>query len=183
MAKTKDENKVITPEFRVSFANVFEATSFEDGDPTFGLTMLFDADADLKAMKELAKRAAVDKWGDKIPKDLKSPFRDGAEKPDVDGYEGKIFVNAKSRQKPGVVDQRVRPILDASEFYSGCYAIASVRAYAYEKKGNRGVAFGLINVQKVRDGEPFGGGRSKAEDDFRPVEGQAGSDDEVGDLF
>jgi len=42
-----------------------------------------------------------------------------------------------------------------------------VRAFAYENK-SKGIAFGLQNIQKLGDGEPFSG-RVKAADDFEPV--------------
>jgi len=160
--------KVITPEFRVSFPHVFKAHAFQDQEPKFRLTMLFDKAADLSAMKQLASNAAVEKWGKKIPADLRSPFRDGSEKEDLEGYEGMVFINATSKQKPGVVDENVQDIMDETEFYAGCYARATVTAYAYDAMGNRGVSFGLQNVQKLRDGEPFSG-RTKASDDFDAV--------------
>jgi len=162
-------DKVMTPEFRVSFPSVFEARAFSEGQTKkFELTALFPAGTNLDAMKALAKQAAVDKWGDKIPAGLRSPFRDGSEKPDLDGYEGTVFVKMTSLQKPGVVDQNVQPIIEPSEFYGGCYARASITAYAYDQMGNKGVSFGLQNVQKLRDGDAFSG-RGKPEDDFEPV--------------
>ena len=165
-------DKVMSPEFRVSFASVFEARSFEDkGDKKFELTALFPKTTDLSALKTLARTAAVDKWGDKMPGDLRSPFRDGSEKPDLEGYADHIFVKMTTKQRPGVVDQGVQPIIEPSDFYSGCYARASVTAYAYGGPGTKyrpGVAFGLQNVQKLRDGDPFSG-RSNPEEDFEPV--------------
>ena len=71
--------------------------------------------------------------------------------------------------KPGVVDQNVQPIIEAEEMYAGCYARATLTAYAFDTAGNRGVAFGLQNIQKIRDGEPFTG-REKAEDEFEAIE-------------
>ena len=56
--------------------------------------------------------------------------------------------------------------MEPEEIYSGCYVRASINAYAFNIQGNSGVSFGLNNIQKVRDGEPLGGGGSKAEDDF-----------------
>lgn len=167
-------SKVLTPKFRVSFPQVFKAEAFEDGDPKYAITMLFDKDADLTEMKKAAEAAAKEKWADKIPKNLRSPFRDGDEK-ELDGYAGKIFVRASSKSKPGVVDQNVKPIVDPSEFYPGCYARATVVAFAYEAKGNKGVSFALLNVQKLGDGEAFGN-RSNPEDDFAPVAGEASDD-------
>jgi hypothetical protein len=49
--------------------------------------------------------------------------------------------------------------------YSGVYARVSINFYAFNSNGNKGIACGLGNIQKVRDGEPLGG-KSKAEDDF-----------------
>lgn len=37
--------------------------------------------------------------------------------------------------------------------------------YAFNSNGNKGIACGLNNLQKIADGEPLGG-KSRAEDDF-----------------
>ena len=174
---------IMTPEFRVSFPNVFRPQKpLKDGDePKYGMTMLFPKGADLSKLKAAAKEAIKEKWGDKPPKNLRSPFRDQGEK-EFDGYEdGAIFITATSKQKPGLVDASVQPIIDESEFYPGCYARATIRAFAYDKAGNRGVAFGLQNVQKTRDGDPLGG-RTRPENDFEPVAAEeGGSDDDIFD--
>jgi hypothetical protein len=157
----------MTPEFRASFPNVFTARSDFDGqEPKFSIVMLFDKKTDISALKKLCEQAVKEKWGDKVPKNLRSPFRDGdTDKPDMDGYAGCVFVRASSKGRPGLVDASVTPIVNQEDFYAGCYARATVNAFAYDKAGNQGVAFGLQNVQKLRDGEPFSG-RTKAEDDF-----------------
>jgi len=142
-------------------------------EPKYGLTMLFSKDDDISALKKAAEDACAEKWGadkSKWPKNLRSPFRDQGEK-DYEGYEeGAVFVNATSKQRPGLVDASMNDIIDESEFYAGCYARASINAFAYDTAGNRGVAFGLNNVQKLKDGEPLGG-RTRPEDDFEPVGG------------
>jgi len=165
--------KCMSPEFRVSFPQVFEAKSFQGAPPKFSLVMLFDKGIDLSKLKELAKNAINEKWPDanKRPKGLKNPFRDGdAEKPGVEGYENAIFITASSKMKPGVVDSNLVPIISADDFYAGCFARATLTAYAYDTAGNKGVAFGLQNIQKLKDGDSFSG-RSKAEDDFDIVDG------------
>jgi hypothetical protein len=97
------------------------------------------------------------------------------------GYEDPdaIFITFKATEKykPGVVDANVKDIIEPREFYSGCYARASVRAYVYDNKGNRGVGFGLNNVQKLRDGEPLGGsgGPARPSDEFQAVAEVGGS--------
>lgn len=173
---------VMTPKFRASFANVFRpGKAMEDGqEPKYGVMMLFDKDADLNALKLAATQAAVDKWGadkSKWPKNLRSPFRDQGEKEGDAFVAGAFFITATSKRKPGLVDQRNQPIIDESEFFSGCYARATVRAFAYDKAGNRGVAFGLQNVQKLADGEPLGGSRIPAEKEFEPVADVGGGTD------
>lgn len=173
-----EKKKCMTPEFQASFPHVFKAHAFnEKQEAKFQLTMLFDKKTDLKVMKEAVYNAAVEKWGKKEswPKGLRMPFRDGNEKQDLQGYAGKIFVAATSKQRPGVVDGKRVPITEEDQqFYAGCYARATLIAFAYDKMGNKGVSFSLQNVQKLRDGEQFSG-RRKAEDEFDDVED--GSDD------
>ena len=59
--------------------------------------------------------------------------------------------------------------LDQTEVYSGCYGRISVNFYGYNSNGNRGVAAGLGNIQKLKDGEALSS-RTNAEDDFEAVE-------------
>lgn len=173
------KKKCVTPQFRVSFPHVFEANSFQGQEAKYKLTMLFPKTTDLKELKRAALNAAVEKWGpkEKWPKSLKMPFRDGDEKEELQGYADCIFVSATSKQRPGVVDQKRAPITkEDNTFYAGCYARASLIAFAYDTAGNKGVAFSLQNIQKLRDGEQFSG-RKKAEDEFDDVEDS--SDDET----
>ena len=55
-------------------------------------------------------------------------------------------------------------ILNIKIFF--CYGLASISFYAFNSNGNRGIACGLNNLMKTKDGDPLGGGRAKAEDDF-----------------
>lgn len=169
-----DPLKVKTGEFRVSFPAVFTPKeSLTPGQPAkFTLTMLFPVAAieAINAMKAAAAAACEKKWGAdraKWPRPMRSPFGNGEEK-DYDGYKGHVYINATSAQKPGIVDAALQPITDETKFYAGCYARATVVAYAYDKAGNRGVAFSLHNVQKLRDGAPFGSRRA-AGDDFEAL--------------
>jgi hypothetical protein len=179
---------VNTPIFRVSYPNVFKpAFNKLNNKEEFSVVALFKKGEDLTKLKQAAQAAIEKKWGTdktKWPKNLRSPFRDQAERAkDVDGKrilpagheEGAIFLNLKSSQRPGVVDQQVQAIINESEFYSGCYAIASVNAYAYSQLGNNGVSFGLGNLQKVKDGEPLGN-RARPEADFAPISVPAGEE-------
>lgn len=154
-------NKVTTPVARLSFPALWEPKSFTNKDgsktePKFEATLLFPLTADLGPMKLLAKQAMDEKWPKGPPSGFRSPFRNGSEKPDLDGYEGTIFVKVSSKRKPKVVDLNLQEIIDKDVVYAGCYVRASVTCFPYDTMGNRGVAFGLLSMQMVRDGEAFG---------------------------
>ena len=80
----------------------------------------------------------------------------------------RYFINANSTTAPQIVDRAVKPILDRGEVYSGCYARVSLNFYAFNSNGNKGIACGLGNIQKIRDGESLGG-KTSATDDFGTV--------------
>lgn len=170
-AAPKKAGQVLTPEFRVSFASVFAARAAAEGqEPKFSLTMLFPKTTDISALKQAVLEAIIAKWGPekaKWPKGLRLPFRDGSEK-EYDGYENTTFCTASSKMRPGLVNQEMVQITTPDEFYSGCYARATIAAFAYDKAGNKGVSWGLRNIQKTRDGEPFSG-KNKPEADFDAI--------------
>ncbi|HCG35997.1 MAG TPA: DUF2815 domain-containing protein, partial [Clostridiales bacterium] len=97
---------------------------------------------------------------------IKTPLRDGdTERPDDPAYKNAYFINANSATAPGIVDADCNVILTRSEVYSGVYGRASISFYAFNSNGNKGIACGLNNLQKIRDGAPLGG-RASAESDF-----------------
>ena len=173
---TNQTTKVITGKVRLSYAHLFKPVALsEDQDPKYSVCLLIPKSdkATLKKINaaiEAAKQAGSSLWGGKVPNNLKTPLRDGDdERPNQPEYENCYFINASSKTAPGVVDKDVQPILDSTEVYSGCYARASVNFYPFNKAGNRGIACGLNNIQKLADGD-YLGGRSRAEDDFDAIE-------------
>lgn len=174
MSNTANATKVIVP-CRFSYLHCWEPDSVNGGDPKYSVSAIIPKSDTktinaIKAAVEQAKKDSVSKWGGKIPVNLKLPLRDGdLDRPDDEAYANSYFFNANSRQAPQVVDARVQPILDQSEVYSGCYGKISVTFYGYNSNGNRGIAAGLGNIQKLRDGESLGG-RSSAADDFQTEE-------------
>ncbi len=174
MKNNTTATKVIVP-CRFSYLHCWEPDSVNGGDPKYSVSAIVPKSDTktveaIKAAMEQAKKDSISKWGGKIPGNLKTPLRDGdIDRPDDEAYKGCYFFNANSRQAPQVVDGKVQPILDQSEVYSGCYGRISVTFYGYNSAGNRGVAAGLGNIQKLKDGEPLGG-RSKASDEFDTVD-------------
>ena len=177
MSKFNNPTKVITgPETRWSYANVWDAKSINGGAPKFSVSLIIPK-SDTKTVEKIkaAIRAAYEEGQSKLKGNgksvpalsvIKTPLRDGdTERSDDPSYAGCYFINANSSAAPGIVDADRQPILDRSEVYSGVYGRASISLYAFNSNGNRGIACGLNNLQKIKDGEPLGG-KSRAEDDF-----------------
>lgn len=165
--------KVVTSKVRFSYVHVFEPTAIQEGQTEkYSVSIIIPKkDKALIAKLEAAIVAAAEegkaKFGGKIPNNLKKPLRDGdLEKEEDENYAGCMFFNASSLRKPGLVDENLDPILDKDEFYSGCFGRASVNFYAFSVSGNKGVAAGLNNIQKLEDGERLGGGATSASEDF-----------------
>ena len=175
--------KVITGlNTRWSYANVWEAKSINGGTPKFSVRLIIPKDDTVTVNKiKAAIQSAYEEGQSKLKGSgktvpalsvLKTPLRDGdLERPDDEAYAGCYFINANSASAPGIVDADRQPVIDRSEVYSGVYGRASINFYAFNSNGNKGIACGLNNLQKIKDGEPLGG-KSRAEDDF------ATSDDE-----
>lgn len=177
MSKFVNPCKVITgPNTRWSYANVWEAKSINGGAPKFSVSLIIPK-TDTVTIEKIRKaiQAAYEEGQSKLKgtskympdlEDLKLPLRDGDKERKGDpAYAGCMFINANSSSAPGIVDADCNPILDRSEVYSGVYGRASINLYAFNSNGNKGIACGLNNLQKIRDGEPMGS-RSRAEDDF-----------------
>lgn len=177
MAKFNNPTKVITGvNTRWSYVNAWEAKSINGGAPKFSVSLIIPK-SDTKTIEKIqaAIQAAYEEGQGKLKGNgksvpalsvLKTPLRDGdAERPDDEAYADAYFINANSATAPGIVDADRNPILDRSEVYSGVYGRASINFYAFNSNGNKGIACGLNNLQKIRDGEPLGG-KSRAEDDF-----------------
>jgi hypothetical protein len=161
--------KVVTGKVRGSYVNVFRPRLNDmNGKEEYSMALLIpktDTET-VGKIKEAVKEAAKAKFGDKIPAKFKTPLRDGdEERPDDEAYKGHYFMNVKSANRPGIIDRSRQEVLDASAFVSGDYCRVSMNAYAFDVSGNRGVAFGLGNVQVIAKGEPLSNA-ARAEDEF-----------------
>ena len=177
MEKKIIPTKVITGVCRWSYANVWQPKAIEEGaKPKYSVSLIIPK-SDTATIEKIkaAIQAAYEEGTGKLKgtsksvpplSTLKTPLRDGdTERPDDPAYANSYFINANSASAPGIVDAYRQPIIDHSEVYSGVYGRASINFYAFNSNGNKGIACGLNNLQKIRDGEPLGG-KSRAEDDF-----------------
>lgn len=173
MAGTNKKTMVVTGiNTRLSYFHGWDPVSINGGNEKYSVSVLIPKndkatiDAINKAV-DAAIEEGIAKFGGKKPNKaaIKLPLRNGDTEREDEAYKGHYFVNANSKTPPQIVDRAVKPILDRSEVYSGCYARVSLSFFAFNSNGNKGVACGLGNIQKVRDGEPLGR-RTIATDDF-----------------
>lgn len=190
MSKTiKNPTKVITGKNTImSYLNVNEPkVPLGGGTPKYSVSLIIPkSDTVTVAKIRAAIQAAYEEGQSKLKgnskfvpalEDIKTPLRDGdKDRKGDEAYQNSWFVNANSTTKPGVVDADRQPILDSSELYSGIIGRASINFYAFNSSGNRGIACGLNNIQKLSDGTPLGG-HSRAEDDFADLEDEEDEED------
>ena len=172
-----NKTKVITGvNTRLSYFHGWEPASINGGEPKYSVSVLIPktdketVDAINNAI-DAAIEEGITKFGGKKPNRaaIKLPLRDGDIERDDDAYKGHYFINANSKTAPQIVDKAVKPILDRDEVYSGCYGRVSLSFYAFNSNGKKGVACGLGNIQKIKDGDSLGG-RPTAVDDFTTLE-------------
>lgn len=181
-----NEAFVITGPVRLSYPRLFESYSKNEKEQKFYSSALLIRKEDKKTIAaietaiEAAKKSDYAKklWGDKIPKKLKLPLRDPdteAEEDDKERgpeYDGMLFLNAKSKRKPQILNRRKELMADdvaEEEIYPGVWCLASINFYPYSVDGSNGIGVGLNNLMKYRDDEALAGSRS-AKDDFAAVE-------------
>lgn len=180
-----DKNKVTvdltTGIGTLSFPHLFasNANKNDRGETVYDIQIIIpksqreDAREILKAIKTVGEA----KWGANWKK-VRTPLRDGdAEKDELtedgstkgDKYPERLgcyFLNARSTKPVGVFDRQRTPITDPDAVYGGCKGKIAVTFYPYSTSGNHGIGVGLNGVQKIADGEAFGGGRPSVESMF-----------------
>lgn len=177
---------IMTCRGRLTFPALLKARANPNNpqaDPKFSTGILIPPTSDISVLKKAAEDVAREKWGDRLPSKLRSPFLRAG---DVEGNKGKtypdelddwILIRCNSTYGPDVIDATGLRVDEERDIYSGRWARLSVRGFAYDNNGNRGVSFGLQNVQLLDHDSPLGGGRAKAEDEFEPVNVGSGSTD------
>ena len=174
-------SNLVTGKVRFSYAKVFAPRVTPNGDEKYSVTLLIPKSdtvtkqrIDAEINKVLQDNLA-DVFKGIMPANLKLPIHDGdgvrqsgeAYGPECKGH---WVITANSNNAPEVVDANCNPIISKNEFYSGCYGRASLRFYAYNQNGNKGIGCGLGNVQKLEDGQPLDGRTTAAEDFGTPIQ-------------
>jgi hypothetical protein len=168
--------QLVTPVGICSFPHLFEPQADQNGKLMYSVTLLFPKTAMtmLAEMKKAELEVAVAKWGEKrapnILANAKHPlFRDGDKnldeetgKPKV-GFAGRIYVAAKSRNAPKILDAAKNEIIDPRAIYAGCQIRLAGSVFPYEVEVNKGVTFWFDVVQFCADGTRIDGRRDATE--------------------
>lgn len=192
---TMADTKVRIGEVRFSYLHVFTPDSVDGNEPKYSVSLIIPksntalVDRIKAAVKTAYQQGLQSKWGGKAG-NWRNPLRDGdIDRPDDEAYRDAWFINASSKTKPGVVKPGMvdgKPAAVAAseeEVYSGCYGYASINFFPYANTGNKGVAAGLNNILKTKDGD-YLGGRASAESDFGDLVGELNDlPDEFDDAF
>ena len=167
--------KIKLKNVRLSYANLFEPRENKSGELRYGSALIIPhKHPQIKELKAAIDEAGEEKFGKKWESMRKKtdPLHDADKDGKADDnpeYEGHYYINTSSKRKPQVVDRQVQPILDESELWSGCYCNVSIAIFAFEVPENKGVSFGLNNLQKVKEGERLGGA-ANADEEFEELE-------------
>lgn len=167
--------KCILKSVRLSFPNLFQASSVNGSEPRFAANFLIEPDSEnAKAVETAVAQAAKDKWGAKAELEIKklsasdrTCLHDGNLK-DYDGYEGNLYLSASNSVKPLVLDKDAKTHLDSSDGrpYAGCYVNAIVDIWVQDNNFGKRINASLRGVQFVKDGDAFSGGGAATEDEF-----------------
>lgn len=169
--------QMTTGEVRLSYVHLDApyANPNTNADPKYQVTVLMPkSDAQAKARLDAAYQAAVqkgvaEKWNGTMPPIVACSIHDGdgvrpstgeAFGPECKGH---WVFTASSKNPVSMVDANMNPIVQKGELYSGCYARVCISLFPYNTAGKRGIGIGLEAVQKLRDGDPLGGGVSVAD--------------------
>lgn len=167
--------KLMLNNVRLAFPALWVAQRVNgEGEPAFSAALLMEPNH--PSIKELEKAFAVvakEKWGAKADAVLKALratdklcLHDGDTKSNYDGFPGNMFVSARSKVRPLVIDRDRTPLAqEDGKPYSGCYVNAQIELWAQDNKFGKRINAQLRGVQFFRDGDAFAGGGTAADAD------------------
>lgn len=172
--------KVVTGKVRFSYAHIFEPQApLSGGDPKYSVTLLIPKSDTVtigkikEAIAEARENFCKRNGANALPQKPNHTLHDGdGQRDSGEDYgpecKGCYVITVSSKNKPVIVDSFKNEITDPAEVYSGCYGRAAINFYGYNQAGKKGVSAGLLSIQKLHDGEPFGtvGSADDFDDDY-----------------
>jgi hypothetical protein len=179
--------KIVLKNVRLAFLKCWKAETVNgEGEPAFSASMILGKDhPQLPAINAAILETAKAKWGaktDAMMKQMKATdklaLHDGDTKSQYDGFEGNLFIAARTKTRPLTIGRDKAPVTEEDGvLYSGCYANVSIELWAQDNNYGKRINAQLGGIQFVKDGDAFAGGGSAAdESDFEELEEGADAD-------
>lgn len=164
---------MIIQKVRFSYCNIFEPKENLSGRMMYSASLLIPKkdEATVKAVKAAIAKAKKQGIENGVFKDavtklptFKGCLRDGDAEFEAgqrgEEYKGMYFINASNKDQPGCVDKHGNPIMDSSEFYSGCWGHVDAGFFPFNKGGGVGIGCAINNVMKLKDDDRIDGRQS-----------------------
>lgn len=181
--------KIKLQNVRLAFPDTFEAKTVNgEGDPAFSATFLMAPDHPaIEKIRAAFEKLGKEKWGARwatVKKEIETKDRlalhDGDTKADYAGFEGNMYISARNRTRPLVIDRDKSPLTMADgKPYAGCYVHASIELWCQDNNYGRRINASLRGIQFYKDGDAFSGGGAASEDEFEDIEDGSDADDLV----
>ncbi len=182
--------RILIRDVRLAFPSIWKASAPKGGgEEAFSASFLMPKNH--KAVAELKaafKKLAHEKWGAKADAVLKAleaadktALHDGDRKSEYEGFEGMLYISARSKVRPGVFDQQRNELTQQDgKPYSGCYVNANLELWAQDNSFGKRINAQLRGVQFFRDGDAFaGGGSAASSEEFDEIGVSEGEDDDL----
>ena len=160
--------RIVIKDARFAYVHLLEPRAAAEGaEAKYSVTLIIPKsdEATITEIKAAMKAAVTKKFGDKPPKGLRNPLRDGDEKDNDSGeylkgeeFNGNLYLSASSKKPVRAFAGKARLPATEEHLQSGNYGAAELNFYGYDAAGNRGIAAGLNGVWITRKGEPLGAG-------------------------
>lgn len=179
--------RIMLKDVRLAFPNIWKASAPKGGgEPAFSASFLLPKNhPQLAELNKAIEAVAKEKWGAKADAIIKAMrasdktcLHNGDQKAEYEGFEGNLYVSARSKVRPSVFDQLRNELSEADgKPYSGSYVNASLELWAQDNDFGKRVNAQLRGVQFLRDGDAFAGGaRPAAADEFDEISAPAEDD-------
>ena len=190
--------KLMLTDVRCSFLTLGEPEQYQGKGPfRWSATALVPYESPLrKKVEDALKAVAKEKWEKKWESIYESLIVDpkgccwvDGKRKEYDGYQGHFALTAHRYQEKGrplVMDTDKSPIFKPNNeiyegkggrIYSGWFVNMQVEFWAQQNDNGKGLRATLLGVQRVRDGDAFGGGAAPSADDFGEIADGADADD------
>jgi len=179
LEKGTDAMIITLKNVRLAFPELFEAKTVNgEGEPAFSASFLMAKDdPQVKEINAAIDEIAKAKWGAKaagVIKEMRAKdkvcLHDGDLKENYAGFPGNMFISARNKTRPLVVDRDKTELSRADgKPYAGCYVFASIELWAQDNNYGKRVNATLRGVQFYKDGDAFTGGAPANPDEFEDL--------------